>query len=236
MKQEAIQKINKMGHAGQIITNILKAFVGIGIALALFSTIFLIWMPDELFNFKLDGMANITMDPTTIGAQTTNTDREKLEKEFEDLKEEMTFSVDGTEYGIIDMQLVEDTIQMKANGTIADVTPNKLAWVAFSALLQTIMTMVTLFFVGALCKAFRNCQSPFENNVIIKMRNFAFSLIPWVVLSSVSNSAMEALFSEKMTFQLSANVNIIFAVLVILALTYIFKYGAVLQQESDETL
>jgi hypothetical protein len=35
---------------------------------------------------------------------------------------------------------------------------------------------------------------------------------------------------------LSINLAVIFTVLVIFALAYIFKYGAVLQQESDETL
>jgi len=35
---------------------------------------------------------------------------------------------------------------------------------------------------------------------------------------------------------LSINIAVVFTIVVIFALTYIFKYGAVLQQESDETL
>jgi hypothetical protein len=86
-----------------------------------------------------------------------------------------------------------------------------------------------------LCKAFAKCNSPFDEEVIKKMRLFAISLIPWSVFSMLGNY-MIAYMSGSPKVNLSINIAVVFTIVVIFALTYIFRYGAVLQQESDETL
>ena len=68
------------------------------------------------------------------------------------------------------------------------------------------------------------------------MTSFAFSLIPWVFLSSLVNSVSNSITTGGPHVSLSINLGMILIILVIFALTLIFKYGAVLQQESDETL
>jgi len=59
-------------------------------------------------------------------------------------------------------------------------------------------------------------------------------LIPWTVVSTVSDVVLY--HSERFPINFSVNINMVIVVLLVLALVYIFKYGAVLQQESDETL
>ena len=99
------------------------------------------------------------------------------------------------------------------------------------------MALVTLFFVGALCKAFRYCESPFEENVIKKMQNLAISLIPWTIISSIAESFVTNLLNVgRFEFGIGVDFNVVLVIALIFVLVYIFKYGAVLQRESDETL
>ena len=98
------------------------------------------------------------------------------------------------------------------------------------------LTLVTLYFVGALCKAFRYCESPFEETVTKKMQNLAFSLIPWAFFSSITEMVAQGSFTGKMELSVGIDLNMVLIIVLIFALVYIFKYGAVLQRESDETL
>lgn len=68
------------------------------------------------------------------------------------------------------------------------------------------------------------------------MKNLAISLIPWVVLSNISDMFLQYIMTGNYNIALSINLKIVLVIVLIFALIYIFKYGAVLQQESDETL
>ena len=98
------------------------------------------------------------------------------------------------------------------------------------------LLLVGIIFAGRLAKSFRDCESPFEERVIRRMKQFAYSLIPWAVLSSISGSLDQRLWMAGGGLSFDLNVGMIVVVLVILALAYIFQYGAILQRESDETL
>ena len=93
-----------------------------------------------------------------------------------------------------------------------------------------------MIFAGKVCKAFRDCQSPFEENVIRRMQYFAYSLIPTVLLESVVAGSIGYFLGNTDGIGVNLNVSTILVVLVVFALVYVFKYGALLQQESDETL
>ena len=102
---------------------------------------------------------------------------------------------------------------------------------------STAATFASVYFFGNLAKAFRYCVSPFDANVIDAMRKFAYSLIPWVVLDSVTATAASGLGgSLGNSVNININLGMLFMVLVVFGLCYVFRYGAVLQQESDETL
>ena len=94
--------------------------------------------------------------------------------------------------------------------------------------------VVALFFFRALMKQFMTCDSPFSEGVVRKMRNFAISLIPCTAVVMVMKSVIGSVFSHNFNFDF----DFIFAafVLIIFVLTMIFKYGAELQKEHDETV
>ncbi len=82
------------------------------------------------------------------------------------------------------------------------------------------LTLIVVIFGGKLASALEKCSSPFEENVTKSMKKFAFSLIP-----------IAAVYCGQ-----QASLSMIVIVLAMIAIAYIFGYGAELQKESDETL
>ena len=105
--------------------------------------------------------------------------------------------------------------------------------------------IVALVMFLKLSDAFRVCRSPFDEAVIRRMNIFAWTLIVCAVVGSFAGSAAQ---SAVMAFQnagihvgaknfgVSLDLYPIFAALIVFFLCMIFRYGAQLQQEADETL
>ena len=62
------------------------------------------------------------------------------------------------------------------------------------------------------------------------------ALIPWTIVSTIINSILDSAKSGSASVSITLDLGVVLIVLAVLVLVYIFKYGAVLQQESDETL
>lgn len=107
-----------------------------------------------------------------------------------------------------------------------------LLWIICQmAALAAIIT--ALYFFRSLMKQFMVCDTPFSEGVVKKMRTFAIALIPCMAVyhgvSAVKNNILGNGGSLNLTL------SVVF-VLVIFVLTMIFKYGAELQKEHDETV
>lgn len=225
MKEEAIKKINKMGKISSVLALICKIFVGMGLFFLLVGTLICFLLPESFVQFGMGTAVDIMLDMDSIGETISPADAETLKKDFEnDSEDPVEVTVDNN---VIHFSEMDDEMV---------VTMRDMAWMLLVLTLSLIMTMVTLCFISALCKAFRDCETPFEDNVIKKMQNFAYSLIPWALISTVTESAGNSFMTNKPSLTLSVDLGVIIVVLVIFVLVHIFKYGAVLQQESDETL
>lgn len=231
MKEQAIQKINKIGKVSSIITLVAKILVGIGLAASLIVAIICFVIPESMLKFNMDGEMTVEVDYASLGLTMTE---EEIAAAQEELDVEMISG--GEEVDFTEVIITEDKITMTGEVDAFSITMKDIAWIWLLALVVLTMTFVTLFFVGSLCKAFRDCQSPFDANVIKKMQNLAISLIPWAIVSSVANSISNSLLNNKISINFTIDLGVILIVLIVFVLVYIFKYGAVLQQESDETL
>lgn len=231
MKEDAIKKINTFGKVGAIIAKVIRIFLYIGVVGTLIGTIALAVLPKNLLNVKLTGKAAVVVNIEKFGTFKEK-DKEQIRKEIQ----KGSIDINGSDYGVIDSNVTDTTIEIDAQTSTRVLTLHDLIPILVVAMLAIIMSLVTAYFAGSLCKAFRYCASPFEENVIRKMRNLAFSLIPWALISSFTNSFIAGYFAGSTDFSVGINMSVVIAILIILALTYIFKYGAVLQKESDETL
>lgn len=242
-KDVTIQKINQFGKVGNIIATILKVFIIIGLVGCIIGAVALTVLPKDLFTMNLRGDATVNVDLSAFGVKFN-------EKQQKEIMESLTqgeqsevvgidgsINVDGVELEeITNVSVNENSFSFNAAGDMATITFGRLVFVVVAAIIHLIMTLVTLHFVGNLCKAFRDCETPFAEDVIKKMQNLAISLIPWAIIGGISEGIINAAVGSAIDINIGVNFPTIFAILIILALVYVFKYGAKLQQEADETL
>ncbi len=229
MKEEAVLKINKIGKVSSVFALIGKIVVGIGLAFMLVATIAMFCVPKDLLVTTVEEKVDFAIDLSSIGVELSEEDRKEA---MESMKEDEDFSEEGTFTG----EVTEKGIYLEGQEEIGSFDFRDFAVIMCIGTLSLILLMVSLCYGSALCKSFRDCQSPFEVNVITKMRNFAFSLIPWALFSTLSQSVSDSILNNKVSVNFVVDLGIILVVLVVFLLVYIFQYGAVLQQESDETL
>ncbi len=236
MKTDAITKINKIGNIGNIITIIARILAFIILALGIAGTIFFAVTPADFIKFQLNGDAMVDVNLSAIDIHLTEEEQGKLQSNLESGSLTVTTGPASSELELNSAIVKEDGFTLHANGDMMNFSLHNIFFPLLAACIYIIMTIVTLFFIGALCKAFSACESPFDNDVIIKMKHLAFSLIPWVILSSITNGLIDGFMTGKFNITTSINLDTVIVILLIFVLTYIFQYGAILQQESDETL
>lgn len=235
MRTGAVEKINKIGKAGSIIALILKILLGIGFVGCLIGFIAVMVLPQDFLKVKVDGTADVRVNLATLGIEVPEDDLK--ESVMKDIGNGGTISFDNNELSVTDVETSDSGFHILADGQFTEFTLRSCAYAIFAGMIYVGMSFVTVLFAGFLAKAFAKCRSPFDEDIIKKMKNFAFSLIPWTVISGITNAAMANIFSGRnANFNLSVNLSYIFIVLIILALAYIFQYGAELQRESDETI
>ena len=233
MKEEAIKKINKIGKVSSVFALVGKIVVGMSLVVLILSAILCFCIPKDFMAITLDEKIGFVLDIESFGETFTDEDVEEMKKSF---TESFEAEVAGEEVQLEEIVVTDSRLEAKSIVPTYSFTIRDLAWLIVVVTLNVAMVMVTLCFVSALCKAFRDCESPFEENVVKKMRNLAYSLIPWAVFSTITNSIGNTLLQNKISVNLTVDLGVIMIVLVVFVLVHIFKYGAMLQQESDETL
>lgn len=235
MKQEAITKINKMGKVGQIFALIAKILLGIGIAMMLAVTIATAFIPKEFVHVKTGGTAQVEVNLKSIGVSLSEEDIQQINNSETEVKNS-TINANDVEYNINKMTADENGIFVDVSADNITFNLHSTFWIMLLSTVALILSFVTVWFVGALCKAVAQCQTPFEENVIKKLQYLAYSLIPWAFFTTISDGMATGMMTGKMQFNVGVDLGMVLVIVIIFALTYIFKYGAVLQQESDETL
>ena len=241
-KEDAIKKIKVMGRLGYVFSNIAKALLGIGFVLALLGMIVVLSLPNDFGKATFSGKAKIDIDLEEINLKFKDIGVNLSEEEQEELKEELLegdgeeLRFNNMEFGVVDADVDESSIKIDAKSNDVEIELKDTWVLLLMAALALAATFVVTVFVGKLCAALRDCHSPFEENVIKRLENFAFSLLSWSVVAVISKSIINSFMSGKIQIMVGVDLGMLILVLLILAIAYIFKYGAVLQQESDETL
>lgn len=231
MKEQAVQKINKIGKISSVVALICKILVGVGIGALILAAIVCVVIPKESVQIVSTEKVEVAVDYSKFDSWM---DEAEIKKQIEAGTEELL--INGEEVVAEDVEIVGNRIRVTQENEQYVLDIHEMSGMLIVLALMLVLVMISLVFAGGLCKAFRDCQSPFEENVIKKMQHFAYSLIPWIVASSVIEGIGSKLMTGGQIITVSVDVGMILVVLVVFLLVYIFKYGAVLQQESDETL
>ena len=96
--------------------------------------------------------------------------------------------------------------------------------------------ILTMKKITALFDSFRSCETPFTPETADRFSKLAFSFLPVIVLGWVTEAVTERVTTGVWDIVIGIDLTVVMIVVVILLLAEIFRYGAMLQQESDETL
>lgn len=243
-KEDAILKINKLGNVGNIIVRIMKVLVILGFALMLAGAIAVMALPKNLIKMDLGSTANITVDASEFGTPDEQGRDDMLQGFLAGMDEEDNGSVsvngsiiiNGSEYEPVKVETTDTGMRVEAEVDTYSIELSDFGIVCVLGMITLAAVFVSLLFAGKLCVAFRDCESPFEENVVKQLHALAYSLIPWVILGSLTESVAESIFTNNWNIMIGIDLGMALIIIFIFVLAYIFKYGAVLQQESDETL
>ena len=218
-----------MGHAGQIIANICKVLVIIAAVFTLLGACFLMFLPSGAVTATPAGSVDMTVDVGALGYHLTDQQRQSLLSNSDDFN----VSLDGNPFTAVEVD--GDVIRFIGGAEAESVDLHKVGVSLLVLMVFLIAVTVTLFFVASLCKALRYCETPFSEDIVTRIRRVAWSLIPWALLGG-GHSPMELLTDGGADLFIGINLETVLLILIIFALSFIFRYGAMLQQESDETL
>lgn len=232
MKEQTLQKIHKLGKVGSVLTLIAQILLYVALVCVLIGTILLAVLPKDFMTMQIEGTGEVHLNIPELFEKLKLTDLDKFEAEAYNTK----FTLDNLALDITGVTRTETGIVMNTSGQLVNFSSNSLLNCMVVALIYIAMAIVTLYFIRKLCKAFRECSSPFSPEIIRNLTHVAYAMIPWTVFSSLSEGCMSSIFSGNFSLNVGVNLNMIFVILIIFVLVQIFKYGAALQQESDETL
>ena len=236
MENSSIKKINTAGKVGYVISILLiicalLAMVAIGIC-----TVGAFMISDNEINVKVATNINIT---------STGNFLEKIKsfvfigeiKDLSNLTEEVQEGIKLDDKDISELRIVEENggLNIDAKTNEITISMKKIIIALISGFVFLGSVVYALYTVKALMKSLKKCETPFSEEVIKNMSKFAVALIVVVVLKVI----LGGFFSSFMTgtrYEFSLDLGSVLLVAVIYVLITVFKYGAKLQQESDETI
>lgn len=243
MKEKYINKIKIMGKVARTVVSVAKVLVIISMVLMVLLYLFLdSW--EKYITYIEVADIEWALDLRNFGFVYSEVDRaqqaEVEEFKFEQEYAEMFKDTNATGFGkleiggIIYSERIESIYgddYFESRQILIDDVDTYLIVMFVCA----IFVYITLVYAGNFFEALKESDSPFGEYVIKYMQGFAFSLIPWGLFGpTVQITAVE--WAKKISVVVGVNFTTIFVIIVLLCLAYVFKYGALLQQESDETL
>ena len=235
-KEEAIMKINKLGNVGNIIVRIMKVLAIVGFVFTLVGFILIMALPKDLVTWNLGSTMEMKVNASELDQEGKTSMLQGITDALEEDTSSFSMNMNGSEYKALSVIETEAGMVVEAAVDTYSVELGDSAIACILGAITFVALYITLIFAGKLCQAFRDCESPFEENVVKQLSSLAYSLLPWVILGSLTESITESIFTNNFNIMIGVDLGMVLIIIFIFVLAYIFKYGAVLQQESDETL
>ena len=240
MENNNIQtKVNRIGKAGRIVSIILIVLLSIGAFSLLLAGGVCAVLPEVTVEVSFRPNADVLVGRSILGQEWSRIDEIVAEaQEALTGKYGEVIQFEKTDRGLLIRldRLMEEGEVFRLRNALGAI------WAGLVGIASAIVALVMFL---KLSDAFRVCRSPFDEAVIRRMNIFAWTLIVCAVVGSFAGSAAQ---SAVMAFQnagihvgaknfgVSLDLSPIFAALIVFFLCMVFRYGAQLQKEADETL
>lgn len=235
MKNDALEKIHKFGKISYIISKIAMIISVILMIIVFIIILFFSLIPRGLFTTSTSSQTVFAVDMTGI-ADNLQADFEEVTKEKYFEGQKFSIMENDYEYELVDIRQEGNIIKLVGESEPAVFEYQNVALMGFTIEVWMVLEMIILHFVKKLCRMFCVCETPFAQDMIDILQKLSISLIPMAVFSVFGNSILNSIKNGKIDFSIDLEVLYVLPILLVFMLTFIFKYGAMLQQESDETL
>ena len=220
MENKCVKRINLIGKVSRILLIIAQVFLILGMVGAIIFAVGVMQLPDDCIKINGSFTAQVLIDEDRIPPMLDmEEDIEALEK-LADINQKFR----GMEFNMTVDESVDGAVVVNADGVLENQDVSDYKYLAIPTAVSTVFVLATILviaiFAFRLAGAFAKCSSPFEENVLRRMKHFAISMIPWAVVECLASDSVAV----------SA---ILFAVVVFL-FVQIFSYGAKIQQENDD--
>lgn len=232
MKNEIIEKVNKIGKAGQIIAKIGKVILTIAFVACLVTAVFVCVIPKDMITMDMSHQAIINIDLNEMEKV-----KDIIVIETPDNQNvETALEINGIEYEVVNYEQDASEMKVYADAETHGFTLSNIWWLMIPALLSVGAIYIVLCFIEKLCILFRDCETPFTDEVVNALKKLAISIIPMACLSSITQSISDSILTGNIDIVIGIDLMTVILVVLIFMLAAIFKYGTMLQIESDETL
>ncbi len=221
MKNDTILKINKLSKVGYILSSIGKVALMIAAIACLVGSILMCFVPKEAASIQLSVASSAVIQ---VDESISFTNLASLDSEGGILE------LGQNRYQIVTNDK-ENPDALETTFYLSDVK-----WILFGGVFTCVAACVSFFFAGKLCAWFKECDTPFSEEISTGLVKLVWSLIPLCMVTSVMESAVDSLGTGRWDLVIGVDLTTVLLILCVFLLSYIFKYGTVLQIESDETL
>ena len=226
------RKINVIGKICRIISMVIIVLLMIGAAASLITSVVLIVIPQDGLQADVSGTAKVE-----VYGQLIDKLPDGVIKDIAQGIQDGTAKININSNRVNGITQSENGIVMDASGEIMHLTFRRIGFALLASSVVIGLLIYVFIMLRRLMKEFEKCDSPFSDGVIKAMTGFAISLIPYTVLKPMLTKLSGSfLTSGNINIDFSLDLSMAFSALVIILLIFIFKYGASLQKESDETL
>ncbi|MCR4851117.1 MAG: DUF2975 domain-containing protein [Lachnospiraceae bacterium] len=231
-KENALKSINKIGKIGTVISTIMQILLIVSIVVVIAAAIAVLKIPDDTLEFRITSGGTIEFNTDGLAKSGIKLFANKPDSSNVDVN----FSFNGIDYRAVNTAVEGNRVSAELEGKTNVINQSALVIVVIAAGVIVLITMAVMIFVKKLCVSIRDCSTPFEHGVIVNLEHCAWALIPWVIVCGIAKSVIEAVLSGAQNIMIGVSLSTILVIVLIFGLSYIFKYGAELQTESDETL
>ena len=224
MKNVNIQKINKMGKVMKILTRISMVFAIIGCVFSVIGAV-CIGMIDTS-NIRVNGDINAKMYISGVGKDDILTDI----PDGDSISVNDEIDISSEKIAIDDFLTLyfkaedagSDEVCFNISSSLADdfsISKLKSSFIneTIASAFMCAAIAVGMGFASALSKAVEKCETPFSEEVVRRMKNFGYSMLPYAVLGGIDGGLQLAI-----------------CIIAIILMIFVFSYGVNLQTENDE--
>lgn len=238
MNSNSVKKINAAGTAGYVISilMIICAIAALVAACIGTAAVVAVLRDDVSVSYNTEAEINLGADSLSKLKYFIGLDNVDSIEDIVNKKTDINVSINGNEFSQIDAKEADGRVIVNARGGENKLSFKYILFYCIAGILYLASAVCALYMIKALMKSLKTCETPFSDDIIKGLTRFAYSLIPVVAFKGVLDGAKPFLSGSTEFAGTNIDLSTLLLAAVIIILIMIFKHGALLQRESDETL